>query len=165
MDYNVIAFCSNLSRVYEISKCGNHPIKVVTTSNADDLILSDRDLKLICDFFGIENSEDFDMIIELCRPNAEIILSAFNNKRLETKQQIDARIDDYVLSDKPEFNCNIKGSIESILKTAINRLHLDFTAVNKILKVAKTISQMGGYSEYKIECVAEAIQYLSFTEV
>lgn len=164
MNYNPIAFAGNLSRAYEISKCGNHPIKVITTPNADDLTLSARDLKLLTDFFDIQCSDDYDMIIEVCRPDGNSMLQALAIGRYETKADIENRISVFQKSAFSEFNDSITGASQSLLKTAIDRLGLEFTAILKILNVAKTIAQMSACNSYKPEHIAEAIQYMSVKE-
>lgn len=164
MNYNLIAFTSNVARVYEIAQCGKHAVKFLTPANSQDTHVNPEDLKLIKQFYKIVESENPDIILEVVRPDASEMLRALNaGTRFETKKDIDTRIKLFRASVKtlPAFDPVLKGACESLLKTAIDRIPLSFTEVLKVLNVAKTIAQMSGANVYKPEHVAEAIQYLS----
>jgi magnesium chelatase family protein len=57
--------------------------------------------------------------------------------------------------------CQISNIGQTLLKTAMNKLQLSARAYDRILKVARTISDLTGSEEIKTEHLAEAIQYRS----
>jgi magnesium chelatase family protein len=57
--------------------------------------------------------------------------------------------------------CQLTPVAQNLLKTAMNKLQLSARAYDRILKVARTISDLAGTEDIKIEHLAEAIQYRS----
>lgn len=57
--------------------------------------------------------------------------------------------------------CQINTLGQTLLKTAMQRLNLSARAYDRILKVSRTISDLAGSEEIKVEHLAEAIQYRS----
>ena len=57
--------------------------------------------------------------------------------------------------------CQINAVSQNLLKTAMNKLQLSARAYDRILKVARTIADLSGNDEIKVEHLAEAIQYRS----
>jgi len=57
--------------------------------------------------------------------------------------------------------CQLTPVGQNLLKVAMNKLQLSARAYDRILKVARTIADLAGSEEIKIEHLAEAIQYRS----
>jgi magnesium chelatase family protein len=57
--------------------------------------------------------------------------------------------------------CVLNQASNGLLKNAMNKLKLSARAYDRILKVARTISDLAGSPDIKTEHLAEAIQYRS----
>lgn len=64
-------------------------------------------------------------------------------------------------SQKVKEVCEINAAGRALLKTAMEKLGLSARAYDRILKVARTIADLAGSEEIKVEHLAEAIQYRS----
>ena len=57
--------------------------------------------------------------------------------------------------------CSLNDAGRSLLKTAMERLGLSARAYDRILKVSRTVADLSGTNEIRVEHLAEAIQYRS----
>jgi len=58
-------------------------------------------------------------------------------------------------------HCPLSASVESLLRDAVTRLGLSARAYHRILKIARTIADLGGSEHLAANHVSEAIQYRS----
>ena len=64
-------------------------------------------------------------------------------------------------SNKVKDVCEIQQAGQVLLKTAMQKLNLSARAYDRILKVSRTIADLAGSDEIKVEHLAEAIHYRS----
>lgn len=152
---NIIALWVNLSRAYEIAKLGGLSIRVVF---AEDYKEGSDDYAEIKEFYGREVFKATgDLIIEITKPyQYETIV-----RNYETLPMIEERITKAAKNIKPE--CTLGQSSESLLKIAVQHLNLSLKDVKRVKQIAVTIAQLDEATEIKIEHIAEAIQYRSYT--
>ena len=117
-----------------------------------------------------------DIQVEVKRPKIESINS---KNKAETSSEIRKRVDNarkiqlerykkYSIYSNSELNanminefCKIDENGEELLKNAFQKLKLSVRAYQRILKVARTIADLEGSYDIKIQHLAEAIQYRS----
>lgn len=61
--------------------------------------------------------------------------------------------------------CRIGEGSDALLRTAITRLGLSARAYHRVLKIARTVADLGGAPEIETTHVSEAIQYRSLDRV
>ena len=149
---NIIGLFVALSRAIEIAKLGNHTVSVCFD---DDYKEGFDDYESIKNFYSgwfdsfVENG---DIKIELFKPQ-----DYEQNRQCETIIDIQKRIDKALLHKKPEIKlCNAS---QQLLKTAIGRIGLSLSQVEKIKEVAQTIAQLDLSDKIMAWHIAEAIQY------
>lgn len=77
------------------------------------------------------------------------------------KEQKDIYCNAMMPSNMVKEICEINEAGRALLKTAMERLGLSARAYDRILKVSRTIADLAGTSDIKVEHLAEAIQYRS----
>jgi hypothetical protein len=148
---NLVALAVNLCRVFEIATIGKHTVKIIPSEHC-----SPQDIDLLYDYYGFNQSETPDMLVELMYSTNDV-LNVFKSSGCETLEQIKERLPVQV-----PFVADILDSVSmQLLKTAIDRLKLGANDVIKIHALAKTIAQLAACDKIKVEHVAEAIQYRS----
>ena len=55
--------------------------------------------------------------------------------------------------------CNLSSDAEPLLKAAVQRLGLSARSYHRVLKLARTIADLGGADDIAAPHVAEALQY------
>jgi magnesium chelatase family protein len=55
--------------------------------------------------------------------------------------------------------CQVEAAGQSLLKAAMNQLHLSARAFHRILKLGRTIADLDGSDIIKANHIAEAVQY------
>ena len=77
----------------------------------------------------------------------------FKSEKIYTNAQMKNRhIKKFCLIDQPS---------SQLLETAVDKLNLSARAYNRILKIARTIADLAGDSEIRIDYISEAVQYRS----
>ena len=64
-----------------------------------------------------------------------------------------------MLSKEVKEFCMIDNKTQELLKNAVSQLHLSARSYYRILKISRTIADLAGEAEIKMEHVAEALQY------
>lgn len=91
----------------------------------------------------------------------ERVIKARERQEARFKKQENTHCNAMMPSQQVKEICMIDAGGKLLLKTAMERLGLSARAYDRILKVARTISDLAGSEEIKIEHLAEAIQYRS----
>ncbi|MGC8594748.1 MAG: YifB family Mg chelatase-like AAA ATPase [Candidatus Kryptoniota bacterium] len=106
------------------------------------------------DLSGKRDGEPSSVIRERVKRAREVQMKRFRGKKGLFKNA------DMSEKDVKEF-CHINSQGEELLKEAITKLGLSARAYHRILKVARTIADLGGSENIHSEHIAEAIQYRS----
>ncbi|MGB3181965.1 MAG: YifB family Mg chelatase-like AAA ATPase [Cyclobacteriaceae bacterium] len=96
--------------------------------------------------------------------SAEIRERVIRARELQTKRYEDmphVYCNAMMPSQKVKEVCRINSAGKTLLKAAMEKLGLSARAYDRILKVSRTIADLAGEEEIKIEHLAEAIQYRS----
>jgi hypothetical protein len=157
MNQNLIALSVNVARAYEIAKAGNHSASLIPSKDEYCQDMIDENCKSLRGFYGIGDSMNSDIVVELHKIGAQDILLSYSN-RSETIGDINKRISECKEStDMPELK--LTGANLSLLKAAIDKLNLSIRQTNSILAVSCTIAKLSKNKEVGPEHLAEAIQY------
>lgn len=157
MKQNLVALSVNISRAYEIAKAGNHTLSIIP-GQSDNKTQMKGNCATLRHFYNAGEGFNSDIIVELADIDANDILASYGN-RYETIDDINVRIKTNPIDSDIEII--LSGSVQSLLKSAIDKLSLSIWQVNAIISVSKTIAGIGGSKTVKIEHIAEAIQYQS----
>lgn len=91
----------------------------------------------------------------------ERVIQAREIQQLRYKEMSGVYANAQLPSNKVKELCQIDTAGQNLLKTAMNKLSLSARAYDRILKVSRTIADLDGSPEIKLEHLAEAIQYRS----
>jgi magnesium chelatase family protein len=85
----------------------------------------------------------------------EQVLVAFENQKKRNQNELNGK-----LAEK-EINkyCKLSSDTQDILDNAISRFDLSFRAVNKVLKVARTIADLDNNEDIQKHHLLEALSY------
>lgn len=91
----------------------------------------------------------------------ERVITARNRQQERFKNSPETHCNAMMPSQMVKEVCVLTQAGKALLKTAMERLGLSARAYDRILKVARTIADLAGTEEIRIEHLAEAIQYRS----
>jgi magnesium chelatase family protein len=91
----------------------------------------------------------------------ERVILARDIQKERFKDSTDIHNNAMMSSSAVKEHCKINAAGKVLLKTAMEKLGLSARAYDRILKVSRTIADLAGSEEIKIEHLAEAIQYRS----
>ncbi|MFN8279846.1 MAG: YifB family Mg chelatase-like AAA ATPase [Saprospiraceae bacterium] len=91
----------------------------------------------------------------------ERVMRARELQRLRYEQLQDIHSNAMIGSNRIHEFCEVSSAGMTLLKTAMNKLQLSARAYDRILKVARTIADLAGTEDIRIEHLAEAIHYRS----
>ncbi len=162
MKPNFVALAVNISRAYEIAAAGGHTMSIIAgeTDTPEQSRQMESNCKDFREYYAAKDDFNSDIVVEMHNIGPNDILLALHNKRHETFSDISKRIDEYKKAPLT-VELNLRGAVESLLKSAIDKLSLSVSQVTSIISVSKTIAGLSGSNEVKAEHIAEAIQYQS----
>ncbi|MGB3429015.1 MAG: YifB family Mg chelatase-like AAA ATPase [Burkholderiaceae bacterium] len=85
---------------------------------------------------------------------AERVRKAYN--RAVSRQ---GKLNDHLLSSELEAVCKVDGEVKTLLHAAAVRLGWSMRAYHRVLRVSRTVADLGGAEDITTKHVAEAIQY------
>jgi len=91
----------------------------------------------------------------------ERVMRARELQRIRYEQLQDIHSNAMIGSNRIHEFCEVSTAGMTLLKTAMNKLQLSARAYDRILKVARTIADLAGTEDIRIEHLAEAIHYRS----
>lgn len=164
---NVIQLYSNISRAYEISKLGGHPIalcypnpKLLKEKDREEEMIHPEDIQYVQKYFDIKDL--------LTKAEAAILMDfskppfPYPARTTETMDDIHERINVAKSFNLTSDTLPSKGL--PLLKTAFERLNLSLKDLDIIESVSTTIARLDLSPEIRIEHLAEAIQYRSIID-
>lgn len=154
--YNLVGLAPNISRIYEIAKTGGFSVQLVVGSNNE--FVTAKDIEALKAFYGFEETEDPDIVGEVCFDHTAIMQVLTDSHRCETMDAINARIAAVEFSSISVDRTIPKTGV-SLLKTAIDRLKMGLVESMKCIEIAVVIAQLSGSETIRPEHIAEAIQY------
>lgn len=105
------------------------------------------------DLMGESNAESSEIIRARVAAARERQFERFKRTKIYCNAQM---INRHIKKD-----CKIDSESADILEAAIDKLGLSARAYNRILKIARTIADLGGATDIAVEHIAEAVQYRS----
>lgn len=91
----------------------------------------------------------------------ERVVRARDIQAFRFKEQASVYCNAMMPSNMVKDICDINDAGRSLLKVAMERLGLSARAYDRILKVSRTVADLSGSEEIKVEHLSEAIQYRS----
>lgn len=151
---NLVDLWINLFRAIEIAKTGGYSVSVYFDEDYKNGFDDYKSIKDFCKGWFDNFVSDGDIKVSIVKPiSYELIKSE------ETIEDISARIEKSMRFDKPELKlCDVS---KSILTSAMNRLQLSLSQIEKVKQIAATIAQIDYSKTVKPEHIAEAIHYSS----
>lgn len=156
---DIIGLHVNISRIYEVSKVGEHSIAFCYFSDKDDpeRTVNPKDIKMIADYYSIQPIQDGDILCEVVRPDFDSIKQSMTRK-FETLDEINARVKQAKDFPLPLIN-TMNDVCYSLLGTAYDRLNLAVYHIPMIQKIAQSIARLAMSEQIRVEHIVEAIQY------
>lgn len=157
---NLYAGNENAMRAYEIAKCGNHNM-LLLTNKIENGGVDKAQLNLLRNYFNsyFDPNKPVDIYIEVVRPDFNTLARNYKGEMDQINERIKA------FKENPPIITHacigVNNSIDNLIKVAYDRLGLCPYEIQIILDVATTIAKIDKAKEVKVEHIAEAIQYRS----
>ena len=135
----------NVKRALEVARLGGHTVTLVGPDGCGKHTLMSL----------FQVSVGPDMVIEVVRPSAEMLLSC---RKAETMEAVNKRLGEAL----KETDLSLPEAGKQLLKTAYDRLELSPADLFKCIDIARTIANLHQSKHIRVEHLAEAIQYKSY---